>query len=144
MLQRPPVLFPDVLDWACGYVRTALAARAEAYTSNVTVSDRVPTGGTDDPFPTSGRLVAIRDDGGPRDPTVTRTSTLGINVYAKKTKDAKNLALMVAAILEASPGNGAIVAHRGATGPLNVQDPADMGRPHFYLSVDLGVRGSAL
>lgn len=144
MLQRPPVLFPDVLDWACGYVRTALAARTEAYTSSVTVRDQRPDESAVDTMPTSGRLVTIRDDGGPRLPGVTRVTTLGINVWAKKTKDAKNLALMVAAILEASPGNGAIVAHRGATGPLSVQDPADMGRPHFYLSVDLGVRGSAL
>lgn len=144
MLQRPPVLFPDVLDWACTFVRTELAARSETYTANVTVSDHFPTGATGDTVPASGRVVTIRDDGGPRDPAVTRTSTLGINVWAKKIQEAKALALMVAAVLETAPGDGAVVAHRGATGPLLVQDPADMGRPHFYLSVDLGVRGSAL
>lgn len=144
MLQRPPVLFPDVLDWACEYLPLALAARPETYTANVVVTDHYPTGGTDDPMPASGRVVTVRDDSGPRDPTVTRTSTLGFNVYAKKRAEAKKLALMVDALMEAAVGNGAIVAHRGSTGPLFVQDPADLGRPHFYLSVDLGVRGSAL
>lgn len=130
----PAVIFPDVKAWATAYVRAALAARTESFASDVTVMGRVP-----DPRP--ARLVTIRDDGGPRS-AVTKTVSLGVNVWAATEKDCGDLAALVVAILEASAGVGAVVAHTSTFGPAEVAESS--GQPHRYASVDLVVRGTAL
>lgn len=130
----PAVIFPDVKAWATGYVRAALALRAESFASSVTVASRVP-----DPRP--ARLVTIRDDGGARS-AVTKTVSLGVNVWAANEKDCGDLAALVVAILEASAGAGSVVAHSSTSGPVEVVESS--GQPHRYASVDLVVRGTAL
>lgn len=141
MVARPAVLFGDSAAWATTYLRDALAARGEPYTGLVTVRTQKPNATDTDPPPVSGRVVTVRDDGGPRGDDVTKTVTLGINVWAPDEGACVDLALMCAALLENSPGDGPVVAHVGTSGPFPI---ADASGPHRYLSVDLLVTGSPL
>lgn len=135
-LARPALIFPDVAAWAIGYLDAALDARAEGFASGVTVAGYW-TG-----VALPARLVTVRDDGGPREGPVTKRCTLAVNVWAATQEDCTDLALLVAALLEDTPGVGAVVAHDGATGPVWVPD--NSGRPHRYLTADLVVRGADL
>jgi len=135
--KKPPVVFPDEALWAVGYVRTALAARpvGETFADDVTVGNEAP-----ETLPT--RLVTIRNDGGRRLEDVRKVVSLGVNVWAASKADAANLAHLVAAILEDAPGSGAVVGHAGTSGPYPV--PEQSSKPHWFMSVDLLVRGTAL
>lgn len=135
MIDRPPVVFPDVEQWAVGYLRTFLDDRTEDFAHDVDVDVKTP-----ELIP--ARLVTVRDDGGQRRPGVTKTASLGINVWAERRKDASDLARLVAAALEASAGHGPVVAHLATSGPYPVGEESE--KPRRYVSVDLIVRGSAL
>lgn len=141
-MQRPPVVFESTKAWAVSYLSTALAARAESFAADVAVRTDVPAGSSQDPWPASGRVVQVRDDGGARSPDVRKTVSLSFNVFAPVDADAEDLAALVAALLERSPGDGPVVAHLGSFGPYEVAD--ESGRPCYYLSVDLSVRGVPL
>jgi len=132
---KPAVVFTDLEAWAVTYLVAALAARAESYASGVTVSNRVP-----EALP--ARLVTVRDDGGPRSPTVTKTSSLGVNVWASSAADATDLARLVVALLEQSAGSGPVKGSTATSGPYRV--PEQSGTPHWYASVDLVHRGTSL
>ena len=136
MLPKPAVLFPDAKAWAVAYVNAALIARpvGDTYADTVTVAGRVP-----DTIPT--RLVTIRDDGGTRS-LVTKSVSLGVNVWAETEQVCSQLAALVVAILEASPGQGAVVAHLSTSGPVEVVESST--KPHRYASVDLALRGVSL
>lgn len=140
-MSRPAIIFPDVEAWAVTYLTAALAAREESYAASVTVRTQAPSETGGDDWPTSGRLVTVRNDGGPRS-DVTRTQSLGVNVWATAAPETANLANLVAAILDASPGSGSVIATLGMTGPYRV--PEQSGRLHQYLSVDLVVTGTPL
>ena len=131
---RPSILWPDVEAWAVNYLRTALAARTEPYASGVQVR-------TDVGKAMPARLVTVRDDGGTRG-DVTRSSGIGVNVWAATDEDCSDLARLVCALLEASAGSGPVVACTGSFGPYPVPD--DSGKPHRYMSVDLIVTGAPL
>lgn len=135
MFAKPAVVFTDLEAWAVGYLATALAARAESFTEDVTVSNRVP-----DVIP--ARLVTVRDDGGSRSATVTKSSALGVNVWASSEEDASDLARMVVALLENAGGDAPVVGHSGTSGPVRV--PEESGTPHWFASVDLVHRGASL
>ena len=135
MLNKPPVLFPDTAAWAVDYLGDAIDARGESYCTGVTVATKVPA-------QMPARLVTVRDDGGPDGSTVTKTCSLGLNVYAATDADCSDLARMVAALMRAAPDDGPITAHLNASGPYPV--PEQSGKPHLYLSADLLVSGSAL
>lgn len=134
MLAKPAVVFPDAVAWAVGYLRDALEARPEAVASGVEVAATAP-----DPIPT--RLITLRDDGGPRGATVTKTNSLALNVWAASEEDAADLMALAVALLEAAPGDGPVVGHAGTSGPFPIPD-AD--KPHRYASVDLLFRGVSL
>lgn len=131
---RPSILWPDVEAWAVGYLESALSARPEPYAAGVLVSRSVP--GTMPP-----RLVTVRDDGGGRG-DVTRSSGLGVNVWAATDGDCSDLARLVCALLEAAAGSGPVKACTGSYGPYPV--PEASGKPRRYLSVDLIVTGVPL
>lgn len=133
-VMRPSILWPDVEAWAITYLTAALAAREEPYADAVAV--RKDVGKAMPP-----RLVTVRDDGGGRG-DVTRSSGLGVNVWAATDEDCSDLARLVCALLEAATGNGPVVAVTGSFGPYPV--PEDSGKPHRYLSVDLIVTGVPL
>lgn len=138
MFARPPLRFPDVEAWAVAYLVAALAARpvGETYADNVTVTAYWP----DQSMP--GRLVVVRDDGGPRVSAVTKLCSLAVNVWAETEEVATDLTLLVAGLLEQAPGNGSVVRHDGATGPARVEESSE--KPHRYLTADLVVRGADL
>lgn len=135
MFSKPPLIFPDMSLWAVTYLRAALAARAESFASGVTVLTKVPN-----TIPT--RLVTIRDDGGPRGADVTKTSALGVNVWAANDADCTDLANLIAGLFEAAVANGPVVGHLGSSGPYPVPD--ESAKPRLYLTVDLVIRGTAL
>jgi hypothetical protein len=137
---KPAILFADTAMWGTSYLRGRLAARDEPYTDNVTVRTQKPTASNTDPAPASGRVVTIRDDGGPRSDDVTKAVSLGVNVWADDEGDCADLALMCAALLEAAPGAGPVLTHEATLGPYPIPDT----KPHRYLSVDLLVAGSPL
>lgn len=132
-----PVLYPDVETALVSYLRSALAARSEAYTTGVQVSNKVPSTIPD-------RFVWVRDDGGPDDNQVVKASRVGVNVFGPRAgrDEAIDLANMVRALLKASPGSGPFVRADSFTGPVAVQD--DSNRPRFYITCELHVRGTSL
>jgi len=136
------VLFSDTKVWAIGYLQAALNARAESYTTSVSVRATTPAETTDDPWPTSGRVVTIRDDGGNRVGPVFRNVALGVKVFGPTAQQAADLSRMVTALLEASAGSGDVVAHVSTAGPVEVAEESK--RSSRYVSVVLQVRGSAL
>ena len=132
-LQPAAVIFPDVELWATGYLRTALAARGEAYASGVYVSNSKPT--TNRP-----RTVVVRRDGGPQR-GVFDFPRLTVRVWADVEKEAADLARLVQALLVVAPGNGPVVRVTSLSGPQGIPDDS---QPQKYLSVELQTRGSAL
>lgn len=136
MLTLPPVVFPDVEAWAIAYLKAALTARPEPFTTSVVVTNKAPAS-------MPARLVTVRDDGGPRLDDVRKVVSVGVNVWAASLADVSDLARMVAALLETSPGDGPVVAHLSTSGPYPVAEEATE-KPHRYLSVDLSVRGEPL
>jgi hypothetical protein len=132
MFAKPPVVFPNVEAWAVAYLTASLGARVEDY-ADATV-DIVPRADV-------ARMVTVRDDGGPRG-DVTRTAAVAVNAWADADADAADLVLLVVALLERAPGNGPIVGYVSTAGPTRV--PEESGRPHWFATVDLTVRGSAL
>lgn len=131
--QPAAVIFPDVELWATGYLRTALAARPEAYAADVWVSNKKPA--TNQP-----RTVVVRRDGGPQN-GVLDNPRLTVRVWATKEQDASDLARLVQALLVVSPGSGPVVAADVLSGPQGIPDDS---QPQKLLSVELTVRGSAL
>jgi hypothetical protein len=137
---KPAILFPDAVAWAVTYLGPALAARVEPFADDVTVRSQAPREDATDPAPVPGRVVTIRDDGGP-DRDLTKVNSLGVNVWADTEEEAGDLARLVAALLRAGVGTGALVAHLGANGPYPIPDESGH---HWFLSADLLFRGSSL
>lgn len=132
---RPPtLLWPDVEAWAVTYLKAALAANPQPYTTGVKV--RADTGAT-----ITTPLVTVRDDGGNRD-DASRTTSLAVNVWATTPEGCSDLARLVQTLLEASAGNGPVVACLNTFGPYRV--PEQSTTPHRYLSADLVVTGTPL
>lgn len=133
MLSKPAVIFPDVEQWAGDYLRAALAARPEAYAADVAVAN-----GADENV---GRVVTVADDGGSR-AEVTKVSSIRFNVWADDEAEASDLARMVTALLESATSEGPICGHVSTFGPTRLPEQSE--RPHWFGSVDLVVRGTAL
>jgi hypothetical protein len=85
-------IFPDVELLLTGWLRTALAARPEAYASGVHVSNRLPA-------TRPARAVVVRRDGGRRASHVTETVPVGFNIYAATDRDAADLSRLVKALV---------------------------------------------
>lgn len=135
-----PVLFADVELLVTGALRTALAARAEPYTTGVYVSisspSDPPTGEPDTP----ARMVTIRRDGGPRLDVARDQARIAVNVWADTEQDCNDLARMVAALIWAMPNGAPVVRVDQTSGPSTIPDD----RPHKYLTFDLTMRGTDL
>lgn len=137
----PAAVYDDASSWGVSYLETALTGRAETYAQDVTVRGQAPDEGTDDPWPTSDRLVTVRDDGGQTQP-FRRTARLGINVWGPTKAECADLANLVAALIVNSPGSGRVVGVQSINGPLIV--PETSGRHHRYLTAELVFTGAAL
>lgn len=130
---RPPtLLWPDVEAWAVGYLMGALDDSTEPYAANVSV--RADTGAI-----ITTPLVTVRDDGGGRS-DVSRTTSLAVNVWHADAEKCSDLARLVQTLLEASAGNGPVVACLNTFGPYRV--PEQSTTPHRYLTADLVVTGT--
>lgn len=127
------VEFPDIELWLTGYLRTALAARAEPVASGVTVSTSTPT-------TRPARLVTVRRDGGPRVGRVLEAARIGVNVWAATEQDATDLTRLVRALITAADGQGPVKHVGEQSGPSPIADAA----PRRFFTVELTVRGSAL
>lgn len=126
------VVFPDVELWAVGWLRTALAGRAEAYADDVLVGTVVPT--TRQP-----RMVMFRRDGGARLDVAREAPRLGINVWGSNEQEATDLARLVAALLWAAPDGDPVLKATHLSGPSPIAD----AQPRRYLTFELITRGTA-
>jgi len=134
------VVFPDVEAHLIGRVQAALDGRREPFTDGVRVSNRWPET-ADGPVLDPGRLVVVRDDGGPATSDVRATARIGVNVWAESEAVVSDLANMVRAVIDAMPDGEPVVYARMAR-PYQVEDEA--GRPRMYMTGELSVRGVSL
>lgn len=128
----PIVIHDDIELWATARLRALLAARSEAYTKNVYISNKVPN-------PRRDRMVIIRRDGGGRLDAVREAPRLGVNIWAKTEQDATDLGRMVAALLAASPDGNPVSRVRITGGPYAVAD--DSNQPLRYLTAEVISKG---
>lgn len=140
--QRPAILFDDAELWACGYLRTALAARSEDYTDDVFVSNSIPLNATTGEPDRRDRMVIVRRDGGLGSGVVLDSPRLGIQCWAQSTQDAVDLARMTLALLIAAPGDASVKACRNPTGPTRISDPSR--QPLAYVTTELVLKGTQL
>lgn len=135
------VIHPDVEAFLIGYLSTALTARPESYAASVRVSNKVPSEQPGNPWPTSKRLVVIRDDGGPSLGDVRALARLGVRVWGATDAETSDLANLVSALIGASEGAGPVRRSESAR-PYDVTETS--GRPCQYFTAELVVRGVGL
>ena len=128
------VVMPDVELWACGYLKTALAARPEAF-ANAYVGIKVPQ-------LRQSRMVVVRRDGGPRLDTVREAARLSVNVWAPTDLECANLARLVRALLWQAADGDPVCRVSDLSGPSSVADESEV--PRRFFSVELIVRGTSL
>ena len=146
-------LYPDAELVAVTYLRTALAARAEAYAAGVVVGTKPRPGQL------PARYVRIRRVGGNEAFRVADSPRLTAQVWYSTGADATDdfnrqaLGQLVWALMRAMrsaevtiPGWPVpVVCYRVATfgGPVTLPDPADVSRPITQLTVEVAMRGVA-
>lgn len=141
------VLFDDVELLVTGKLRTALAARAEPYTTDVYVSNSNPSDPATGDRLNKPRMVTVRRDGGPRLDVARDQARIAVNVWATSTvsdaqaeQDCNDLARMTAALIWAMPDGDPVVRVDQTSGPTTIADD----RPHKYLTFDLTMRGESV
>lgn len=135
----PAILFPDVEAAFVGYMAPALAARPEPHAANVAVRNRVPSERAGDLWPTSGRLVVVRDDGGPTN-SIRGVARIGVRVWAPSETEVSDLANLVAALVGGWDDD--VVRAPKVTRPYSVTEASE--RPAMYFTAELVVRGRGL
>jgi hypothetical protein len=129
----PVVVFPDVEEWATGWLDAALAARPESYASGVTVRNRIPAPKQAWPMP----FVWVRRDGGARLDVAREAPRLAVNVYAAAEQDVADLANLVRALLWSAPDGDPVCRVTELSGPSPIPD----SRPRRFMTFELIVRG---
>ena len=135
------VIHADLKAFLIGNLSASLTARSESFAASVKVSNRVPSERPGDPWPTSKRLVVIRDDGGNALGDVRAIARLGIRVWGAGAAETSDLANLVSALVGASEGAGPI-RRSEANRPYDVTETS--GRPVQYFTAELVVRGVGL
>lgn len=135
----PTILFPDMEAAFIGYMGPALSARPELYAANVAVRNRVPNESATQPWPTSKRLVVVRDDGGPTR-IVRGIARLGIRVWAESAETTSDLANLVMALVGGWSTDPVRIA--SVNRPYDVTEAS--GRPCMYATAELTIRGRGL
>lgn len=138
----PAVIFDDVELWATGYLRTALAARSETYTTGLYVGASMPNNAETGEPERRPRMVLVRRDGGGQSQQVLDNPRLSIDCWALTWSDATNLARMTAALIQSAPGNANVKRVVMTTGPTRIADPSR--QPRVYTTFDLVVKGTDL
>lgn len=129
----PVIETSDAELWWTGWLRTALAARAEPYAAGVKVDHVAPN-------PLPARLVTFRRDGGPRVDFLHSIVRLGINVWAMTEKDVTDLAGLVEGLVLSVRTVGPVESVRSVSGPSPVPD----SQPHRFFTVEAITRGALL
>lgn len=135
----PAVIFADMEAEFIAYMKAALAARDEPHAAGVAVRQRVPDE-SGDAWPSSKRLVVVRDDGGPVLGDVRAVARLGVQVWAADEAETSDLANLVMALV----GGWRSTSVRRVTPsrPYSVTEPN--GRPSQYFTAELLIRGRGL
>jgi hypothetical protein len=134
------ILHADIEAEFIDYMAPALDGRPEAYATDVAVRNRVPNESSTQAWPSSGRLVVVRDDGGPMTQDVRATARLGVRVWAPTEAETSDLANLVVALVRGwrSP----VVRRTEPTRPYSVTE--ESRRPAMYFTAELMIRGRAL
>lgn len=140
-LQPIGIVFPDVELWATGYLRDALAARAETYVGGVFVSTSIPYDPVTKTYKRRDRMVICRRDGGNSN-GLRDQARLSVQVWATAEQDATDLARLVAALLWAAPDGDPVLMVRQQSGPTPIADTSL--QPLRYLVFDVHTRGVGL
>ena len=135
------VIHADLEAFLIGNLSTSLTARTETFTASVKVSNRVPSEQPGDLWPTSKRLVVIRDDGGNALGDVRAIARLGIRVWGADAAETSDLANLVSALIGSTEGAGPI-RRSEANRPYDVTEAS--ARPCQYFTAELVVRGVGL
>lgn len=138
------VLFPIVTGRIVAGLSAALTARAEPYTSSVTVTPKLPAESL-----RTNRMVTVRNDGGSQD--VVQRHRYGFNVYAESSVAAEKLARMCMALLPTLADGAPIVRVSGLSGPYEIQDErtelvivGTTTLSHYYFTGQVTSRGTDL
>ncbi|BDZ40823.1 hypothetical protein GCM10025865_01220 [Paraoerskovia sediminicola] len=135
----PAIIWPDIEAEFIAHMAPALQARTEPYAADVAVRNRVPDE-RGDAWPPSGRLVVVRDDGGPTTPDVRATARLGVQVWAASEAEASDLANLVMALT--GGWRSPTVRQSNPSRPFSATE--ESGRPKQYFTAELMIRGRAL
>jgi len=135
------VIHADLEAFLIGYLSDALDARAETFAASVRVSNRAPSEQPGDLWPTSKRLVVIRDDGGNALGDVRAIARLGVRVWGANAGETSDLANLVSALIGSTEGAGPI-RRSEANRPFDVTEAST--RPCQYFTAELVVRGVGL
>lgn len=134
------ILWSDIEAEFVAHFTAELAARPEPHAAGVMVRARVPEEVPGDPWPASGRLVVVRDDGGPTTQDVRATARLGVRVWAPTEAETNALANLLVALVRGwrSP----VVRRTEPNRPFSVTE--ESSRPAAYFTAELLIRGRAL
>ena len=135
------VIHADLEAFLIGNLSASLTARTESFAASVKVTNRVPSEQSGDLWPTSKRLVVIRDDGGNALGDVRAIARLGIRVWGANAGETSDLANLVSALIGSTEGAGPI-RRSEANRPYDVTETS--GRPVQYFTAELVVRGVGL
>lgn len=134
------ILWSDIEAEFIGYMGPALSSRPEAYADGVAVRNRVPNESATQPWPTSGRLIVVRDDGGPTKWWGQAVARLGVRVWAADEGETSDLANLMVALI--GGWRDEVVRWSSTTRPYDVTEQS--GRPCMYFTSDLLIRGQKL
>ena len=141
----PAVLHDDLELFLTAWYRTALEARSEPVTDDVTVL-RVEPPGDESTWPK--RVLVIRDDGATDTSFLTAEASVGFTVLAgtkENPQDAKDLARIVHALASQIPSGdpaNPIAALLSRTTPVLVAEAQPRAR--VYFPATFGIAGRAL
>ena len=139
-MTRPAILYPDAVKVVADYLTIELAGSGRPEASGV---DDVLTR---EPDPFNAPVVTVRLVGGVDDGYVTDRPRIDIIVWHTDEGLAQDLVNLCRAYLLAIPGvhNGVIVNTVSTfAGPVSVWDE-DRNLPRYLLTVEVGVRGTAI
>lgn len=152
-MAEPLVIDDDLIGYLIPWYHAVLAARPEAYCSDVEVANSEPDSET--PFP--ARLLVINDAGGPETSFLTGERTVSMSILAgtkDHPQDANDLARMVRALRSQVPAPGFETVIGGTTyrnpvtavvdsnGPFEVEEAQDRARR--LLNITFAVSGAGL
>lgn len=124
------IIPPDAVEWATGWLRSALASRSEPYAADVFVSASVPN-------PRRDRMVIFRRDGGYRMDVVRTMARLTVNVWATSEQEVSALARLTEGLLLSAADGVPVLRVTQASGPSPVPD----AQPRRLMSFEVIVRG---